>query len=95
MLSRLRRALSAVAVDAALPRRRRARLAGMEMISYTSGPTLGNVEAGVTAAVVGLRGSIVLGGALCIAGSVALAAALPGLWRYRSPAALAAPSAHR
>jgi MFS family permease len=78
-----------------VPDRMRGRLAGMEMISYTSGPTLGNVEAGVAAALVGVRGSIVLGGALCIAGSAALAAALPGLWRYRSEAALAAQSAHR
>ena len=62
----------------------RGRLAGMEMISYTSGPTLGNVEAGFAAALIGLRGSIVAGGVLCVGGSVALAAALPGLWRYES-----------
>jgi hypothetical protein len=48
----------------------------------TSGPTLGNVEAGFAAALIGLRGSIVAGGVLCVAGSVALAAALPGLWRH-------------
>jgi hypothetical protein len=67
----------------------------MEMLSYTSGPTLGNVEAGFAAALIGLRGSIVLGGALCIAGSVAFAAALPGLWAYRSEEALAAEEVHR
>ena len=64
----------------------RGRLAGMEMLSYTSGPTLGNVEAGFAAALIGLRGSIVAGGVLCVAGSAALAAALPGLWRYESEA---------
>ena len=69
-----------------VPDRMRGRLAGMEMISYTSGPTLGNVEAGFAAALIGLRGSIVAGGVLCVAGSVALAAALPGLWRYESEA---------
>ena len=42
-----------------VPDRMRGRLAGMEMISYTSGPTLGNVEAGFAAALIGLRGSIV------------------------------------
>src|SRR5215213_6387733 len=73
-----------------VPDRMRGRLAGMEMISYTSGPTLGNVEAGFAAALIGVRGSIVLGGVFCIAGSVALAAALPGLWRYESAAAAAA-----
>ena len=70
-----------------VPDRMRGRLAGMEMISYTSGPTLGNVEAGFAAALIGLRGSIVAGGVLCVAGSFALAAALPGLWRYESEAA--------
>jgi len=69
-----------------VPDRMRGRLAGMEMLSYTSGPTLGNVEAGFAAALIGLRGSIVAGGVLCVAGSVALAAALPGLWRYESEA---------
>jgi hypothetical protein len=49
-------------------------------------PTLGNVEAGFAAALVGLRGSIVLGGVVCVAGSVALAVALPELWRYESEA---------
>jgi MFS family permease len=73
-----------------VPDRMRGRLAGMEMLSYTSGPTLGNVEAGFAATLIGLRGSIVLGGVLCIAGSVALAAVLPGLWRHESTAALAA-----
>jgi len=70
-----------------VPDRMRGRLAGMEMISYTSGPTLGNVEAGFAAALIGVRGSIVAGGVLCVAGSFALAAALPGLWRYESEAA--------
>jgi MFS family permease len=69
-----------------VPDRMRGRLAGMEVISFTAGPTLGNVEAGFAAALVGLRGSIVLGGVICVGGSVALAAALPELWRYESEA---------
>jgi MFS family permease len=69
-----------------VPDRMRGRLAGMEMISYTAGPTLGNVEAGFAAALIGLRGSIVLGGALCVGGTAALAAGLPELWRYESEA---------
>jgi len=81
--------------NATVPDRLRGRLAGMEMLSYTSGPTLGNVEAGFAASLIGLRGSIALGGALCIAGSAACAAALPGLWRYESTAALAEQHAHR
>jgi MFS family permease len=85
----------AVIWNETVPDRLRGRLAGMEMISYTSGPTLGNVEAGFAAALIGVRGSIVLGGALCIVGSVALASVLPRLWRYESHAALAAAEPHR
>jgi hypothetical protein len=69
-----------------IPDRLRGRLAGVEMISYTSGPTLGNVEAGVVAALAGVRASVVSGGALCVLGTVALSAALPSFWRYRSDA---------
>lgn len=77
-----------------VPDHMRGRLAGMEMISYTSGPTLGNVEAGFAASKIGLRGSIVLGGMVCIGGSFALAAALPALWRHESDPAVAAEGAH-
>jgi MFS family permease len=84
----------AVIWNETVPDRMRGRLAGMEMLSYTSGPTLGNVEAGFAAALIGVRGSIVLGGVLCVAGSFALAAALPGLWRHESTTALAAEGAN-
>jgi MFS family permease len=65
-----------------IPDAMRGRLAGLEMLSWSSGPTLGNAEAGVASALVGLRSSIVLGGALCVAGSGALASALPAFWAY-------------
>jgi MFS family permease len=70
-----------------IPDRLRGRLAGVEMISWSSGPTLGNTEAGVAARLLGLRGSVVLGGVLCVAGSVVLAALLPRFWNYDSRAA--------
>jgi MFS family permease len=60
----------------------RGRLAAIEQISYTSGPLLGNVEAGVAASLVGVEASIVLGGALCVAGVVAAASALPAFLTY-------------
>jgi MFS family permease len=72
-----------------IPDRLRGRLAGMEMISWSSGPTLGNAEAGVAARVFGLRDSVVLGGALCVAGSVLLAVLLPRFWNYDSRTAAA------
>ncbi|MGO8874363.1 MAG: MFS transporter [Acidimicrobiales bacterium] len=60
----------------------RGRLAGIEMLSYSSGPTLGNVEAGILERLVGLRTSIVAGGALCVAGTALLSLALPAFWHY-------------
>lgn len=65
-----------------IPDALRGRLAGLEMISWSSGPTLGSVEAGAAAALLGLRSSVVVGGALCVGGSAVVAAALPAFWRY-------------
>jgi MFS family permease len=42
-----------------IPDRLRGRLAGLEMISWSSGPLLGNAEAGAAAALVGVRASVV------------------------------------
>jgi MFS family permease len=70
--------------NATIPDHLRGRLAGLEMISWSSGPTLGNAEAGLAASLVGLRGSVVGGGLLCVAGAIGLAAALPRFWRYEA-----------
>ena len=64
----------------------RGRLAGIEMISYTSGPALGNLESGVVGALAGVRTSVVSGGVLCVAGTVALCALLPALLGVRGAA---------
>ena len=65
-----------------IPDSLRGRLAGIEMLSYSSGPSLGNVEAGLVETVAGLRASIVSGGVLCVVGTAVLAAALPRFWKY-------------
>ena len=65
-----------------IPDRLRGRLAGVEMISYTSGPTLGNFEAGALASVAGVRASVVSGGVMCVVGTGVILALLPALWRY-------------
>ena len=52
------------------------------MISYLTGPYLGNAEAGLVASLYGLRTSVVSGGIMCIAGSVILTALLPRFFRY-------------
>ena len=65
-----------------IPDRLRGRLAGVEMVSYMSGPLLGNVESGLVAAAFGTVASVVSGGVLCVVGVVACAAFLPGFRRY-------------
>lgn len=65
-----------------IPDRLRGRLAGIEQLSYSTGPLLGNVESGVVASLVGVRASIVSGGILCVAGVAVAALALPAFRRY-------------
>lgn len=65
-----------------IPARVRGRMAAIEMVSYLSGPYLGNAEAGLVARLIGLRGSVVSGGILCVAGSAVIAMLLPQFWRY-------------
>ena len=67
-----------------IPDRLRGRLAGIEQISYSSGPTLGNVEAGVVASLTSVRASIASGGILCVAGVGVAAVFLKQFWRYDS-----------
>jgi MFS family permease len=77
-----------------IPDRLRGRLAGVEMISYTSGPTLGNFEAGALASLAGVRASIVSGGVMCVVGTGVVLALIPSFWRYdaRRPARREAPA---
>lgn len=65
-----------------VPDRLRGRLAGIELLSYASGPALGDVESGAVASLVSVRASIVSGGVLCVAGVALLAFALPAFVRY-------------
>jgi MFS family permease len=65
-----------------IPDTLRGRLASIEMVSYMSGPLLGHVEAGAAAAALGVRGSVVSGGVLCVAGVLVCALFLPRFLRY-------------
>jgi MFS family permease len=65
-----------------IPDELRGRLAGIEMISFSSGPLLGNVESGAVASLAGVRFSIVSGGVLCMVGAGVCAVLLPAFWRY-------------
>ncbi|HTV18210.1 MAG TPA: MFS transporter [Polyangiaceae bacterium] len=65
-----------------IPDTLRGRLAGVEMISYMTGPLLGNARAGFVATSWGEQVSIVSGGALCVLGVLACVPLLPGFVRY-------------
>ncbi|HTV80320.1 MAG TPA: MFS transporter [Steroidobacteraceae bacterium] len=68
----------------AVPNAMRGRLAGIAMISYMSGPLLGNARAGWVASVSSVPLSLWTGGAACTIAVLATSIALPGFWRYRS-----------
>ncbi len=65
-----------------IPDSLRGRMASIELLSYASGPSLGNFEAGVVASIFSVRVSVVSGGVLCVIGCVLCAAALPAFRAY-------------
>ncbi|MBP5940037.1 MFS transporter [Streptomyces acidiscabies] len=65
-----------------VPDELRGRLAGIELLSYSAGPTLGQVRSGSFAAWFGIRTSMWSGGVLCVGAVGALALCLPALMRY-------------
>lgn len=67
-----------------IPNTYRGRLAGIEMISYLSGPRLGDTEAGLVAAAFGVTFSVVSGGILCVIGVGICSYLLPKFWKYHA-----------
>ena len=67
-----------------IPDRMRGRMAGIEQLSYSIGPTLGTARSGTVASVTSVPFSIAAGGAICLAGTVVLSALLPLFWRYEA-----------
>lgn len=66
-----------------IPNALRGRLAGIEMISYLTGPLVGNARAGFMADAWGVSASVWIGGAICLACVAATGFALPRFWAYR------------
>ncbi|MER7663877.1 MULTISPECIES: MFS transporter [unclassified Streptomyces] len=64
------------------PEELRGRLAGIEVLSYSIGPQLGQVRAGAMAGWTGTRAAIWSGGVACVASVGLLAAVLPKLITY-------------
>lgn len=65
-----------------IPDHFRGRLAGIEQLSYLSGPTLGNLESGIAAKGFGISGSVVFGGVMSLVGTAALAVWLRPFLKY-------------
>ncbi|HEX4384244.1 MAG TPA: MFS transporter [Myxococcales bacterium] len=66
-----------------IPTKLRGRMAGIEQLSYMSGPLLGNARAGLMAQRYGPARAITWGGLLCVAGVLGCIPALPAFWRFR------------
>lgn len=69
-----------------IPHDFRGRLAGIEMISYLSGPRLGDTRAGIIASAAGITTAIVSGGIFCVLGVAVCCLFMPKFWKYQSDA---------
>ena len=65
-----------------IPDHLRGRLAGIEMISFMTGPMLGDAEAGIVAHYFSVKTAIISGGVLTIVGTIVLAILLPKFIKY-------------
>lgn len=65
-----------------IPDEVRGRMAGIELLSYSVGPLLGQVRSSTAASLTSLRMSFFSGGVLCVIGVGLSAIVLPSLWNY-------------
>jgi MFS family permease len=65
-----------------IPNYLRGRMAGIEMISYLTGPYLGNAKMGLVAEYYGVKTALVSGGALCVVAVGLTAVFLPKFLKY-------------
>ena len=65
-----------------VPDELRGRMAGLELLSFTTGPQLGQIRSGLMAQAVSLRFSIASGGFLAAGAAAIIAVFLPTMWRY-------------
>jgi hypothetical protein len=67
------------------PDRLGGRLFAIQIAVVTGGPRLGDAEAGLVAALAGVRTSVVSGGLACVVGAAVLGRLLPGFAHYEKP----------
>jgi len=65
-----------------IPDELRGRLAGIELLSYSIGPSTGQLVSGALATLGGLRFALTSGGLLCTGAVTSLAASLRSFWSY-------------
>lgn len=75
------------------PDEMRGRMSSVFSLVVTSGPRLGDIEAGVVASVTSPRFSVLSGGIACVVGAGLVVIAFPALARYDKDAAIAAAAA--
>ena len=68
--------------NTSIPDHLRGRMAGIEMLSYSIGPQIGQVRASVSADLFGLKRAFISGGVLCVLSVNAFASVLPALRKY-------------
>lgn len=66
-----------------IPNTLRGRLAGIEMISYLTGPLMGNARAGFAAEATSVPVAVWSGGVVCVIAVATTGLLLPRFWRYR------------
>jgi hypothetical protein len=67
-----------------IPDALRGRLPGVELLSYSVGPSAGQLRSGVVASLADVRFSLVAGGLACVGVVAVICALLPGFVRYRA-----------
>jgi hypothetical protein len=67
-----------------IPDEYRGRLAGIEVLSYSIGPQVGQIQTSFVAANFGIQRALVAGGMMCMSSVSIFAKAFPSLWNYNS-----------
>lgn len=65
-----------------IPDRIRGRMSSLEIMSYMSGPMLGNAQAGAMASITSPPMAFMIGGSLCMIGVIVCTLMLPDFWAY-------------
>lgn len=74
--------------DSTIPDEIRGRMAGLELLSYSVGPQVGQVRSTFTARYTSAQASLAIGGAVCAASIAGMVPALKELWSFDARAAI-------